>query len=54
MNGARKGYKGLLIFFLVLLPIQFLLAGFGVFSEGGPFGDDINPHRVVGNLLLLT
>ena len=51
MNGARKVYRGLLILFLALIAIQFLLAGFGVFSEEGPFGDDMDPHRIVGNLL---
>ena len=49
MNGARKAYKVVLIAFLAALPIQYFLAGLGVFGE-----TDYDPHRILGSVMQLV
>jgi hypothetical protein len=46
MNIARKIFYWLTVLFLVLLPLQFLFAGYGVFSG------DFEPHMMFGGMLL--
>ena len=49
MNGARKAYKVVLIAFLVAMPIQYFLAGLGVFGE-----TSYDSHAILGTLLQLV
>jgi hypothetical protein len=53
MNGARKAYRVLVFLLLGLIAVQFFLAGLGVFGDEGKTGDDFDPHRALGNILLL-
>jgi hypothetical protein len=53
LNGARKAYRGLIILTLALIAVQFFLAGIGVFGDEGKTSDDFDPHRILGNVLLL-
>jgi hypothetical protein len=53
MNGARKAYRGLVFLILGLIAVQFFLAGLGVFGDQGKTGSDFDPHRALGNVLLL-
>jgi hypothetical protein len=54
MNGARKAYRWMVILLLVLIAVQFFLAGIGVFGDEGKTSDDFDPHRMLGNVLLLV
>jgi hypothetical protein len=53
LNGARKAYRVLVFLLLGLIAVQFFLAGIGVFGDEGKTGDDFDPHRALGNVLLL-
>ena len=53
MNGARKAYRGLVFLLIALIAVQFFLAGIGVFGDEGKTGDDYDPHRILGNVILL-
>lgn len=53
MNGARKAYRVLVFLLLALIAVQFFLAGIGVFGDGGKTSDDYDPHRGLGNGLVL-
>lgn len=46
MNAARKVFIVLVALFLVLLPLQFLIAGYGVFGGG------YDEHEVFGGMVL--
>ncbi len=54
MNGARTAYRALVFLTLGLIAVQFFLAGIGVFGDEGKTGDDFDPHRALGNVLLLV
>ncbi|MEA2403907.1 MAG: hypothetical protein QOE08_554 [Thermoleophilaceae bacterium] len=53
MNGARQAYRWVVFLFVLLVVVQFFLAGLGVFGDQGKTGSDYDPHRAVGDLLSL-
>jgi hypothetical protein len=54
LNGARKAYRVMVFLLLGLIAVQFFLAGIGVFGDEGKTSDDFDPHRALGNALLLV